>query len=98
MGTYGDYRGEGTSFERSVSEKMQDLFLTFARNPQYGLQEIGWPTVSGTIEDVSGDAIVFARDGKVVEMEGVRVLDSQCPVSGAEARRVRQNRHVADEL
>ncbi len=80
-GTYGNFRGEGTPFQRSVSEKMQDLWLAFARDPQHGLQKLGWPAASGGLANVSGNAVVFARDEKVLQMEDLSVIDANCPAS-----------------
>ena len=80
-GTYGNFRGEGTAFERSVSEKMQDLWLAFARDPQDGLQKVGWSAASGGVGNVGGSAVVFARDEKVVQKEDIGVIDANCPAS-----------------
>ncbi|KAL6719032.1 Cocaine esterase [Lecanora helva] len=83
-GTYANYRGPATPFERSVSEKMQDLWLAFADDPQNGLQKQGWGVVSA---NNSGSAIVFARGGKVAQMEEISVVDAAadadagCPAS-----------------
>lgn len=60
---------------------MQDLWLAFARDPQDGLQELGWPAASGVYGNASGNALVFARDGKVVQMEEVSVIDASCPAN-----------------
>ena len=76
FGTYGEFRGGGTPFQRSVSEKMQDLWLAFAGDPQQGLQELDWPALSTEAEHVAGQAIVFARDEKVVQMEDVSAIDA----------------------
>ncbi|KAI9927242.1 hypothetical protein ASPWEDRAFT_144037 [Aspergillus wentii DTO 134E9] len=43
FGTSGQFYGPDTAFEKSVSEKMQDLWVAFAKDPQNGLQEMGWP-------------------------------------------------------
>ena len=81
FGTYGDFRGGETPFQRSVSEKMQDLWLAFAGNPQQGLQELDWPALSTGLDYVAGQAIVFARDEKVVQMEDVSIIDANYAAS-----------------
>lgn len=60
---------------------MQDLWLAFARNPQHGLQKLGWPAAPGGVENVSGNAVVFGRDEKVVQMENISVIDANCAAS-----------------
>lgn len=60
---------------------MQDLWLAFARDPQHGLQKLGWSAASGGAGNVGGNAVVFARDEKVVQMEDISVIDANCPAS-----------------
>ncbi len=80
-GTYGNFGGDGTAFERSVSEKIQDLWLAFARDPHHGLQKLGWSAASGGFGNVNGNAVVLARDEKVVQMEDISVIDANCPAT-----------------
>lgn len=56
FGTYGDFRGHGTAFQKETSEAMQDMFLAFARDPENGLAQAGWPKYSsGQIEVFGGE-------------------------------------------
>ena len=75
MGTYGDYRDEPTALEKEISHRMQDLWLAFAKDPEGGLPKEGWMPYSD-----NGEAEVFGRDGKVVQKQGIEVLDGGCPV------------------
>ena len=57
MGTFGDFRGRGTSFQSATSQVMQDMYLAFARDPENGLAAIGWPKYdSGLVEVFGGSA------------------------------------------
>jgi carboxylesterase type B len=55
FGTYGDFRGKGTTFQRDTSEAMQDFYLKFANDPENGMAQGGWPKYSeGTVEIFGG--------------------------------------------
>jgi carboxylesterase type B len=56
FGTSGIARGPSTTFEISVSEKTQDLYLAFASDPVNGLKS-QWP-----LYKPSGQAIEFGKD------------------------------------
>ncbi|KAI0392837.1 triacylglycerol lipase FGL5 [Xylariaceae sp. FL0594] len=68
FGTYGTEGGlvKGTSFEKRVSERMQDLYLEFLRDPADGLRRAGWPEVTGDLDEK--DIMVFAADGEVEQV------------------------------
>jgi acetylcholinesterase len=42
FGTYGDFRSNGTAFEKATSEAMQDMYLAFAKDPENGPATVGW--------------------------------------------------------
>lgn len=73
MGTYGDFRGNGTDFERATSEAMQDFYLAFALDPEGGLEAKGWPrSTTGLIEVFGGqengtDSAAFAGPKALAE-------------------------------
>lgn len=54
FGTYGDFRGNGTQFQKDTSETMQDFWLAFALDPENGLQQKGWPKYSSGLIQVFG--------------------------------------------
>lgn len=73
MGTYSNYRGQSTAFETQLSETMQDLWLTFAKNPKDGLIAKGWPAVV-----VNGSAMTLGVDGVVTSTQRISVIDAEC--------------------
>ncbi|RMZ71844.1 para-nitrobenzyl esterase [Pyrenophora seminiperda CCB06] len=73
FGTYGIARGNGTAFERAVSEKTQDYYLAFAKDPVHGLPKIGWKAY-----EPNGEAVLIAYDGKVVQGIEESVLEKPC--------------------
>lgn len=55
FGTYADVGGDGTRFQKDTSEVMQDLWLAFARDPENGLSNAGWPKYGeGSVEILGG--------------------------------------------
>ncbi|RAK95854.1 carboxylesterase, type B [Aspergillus ibericus CBS 121593] len=66
FGTSGDFYGANTPFEAKVSEKMQDLWLAFAKDPANGLAQQGWPKSTSNEflmlagEDASNKTVVSA--------------------------------------
>lgn len=54
FGTYGDFRGNGTEFQKETSEAMQDFYLAFVKDPENGLEEAGWPKYSSGLVEVFG--------------------------------------------
>ena len=73
FGTYGIARGNGTAFERAVSEKVQDYYLAFAKDPVHGLPEMGWEAYKP-----NGEAVLIAYDGKVVQGIEQSTLEKPC--------------------
>lgn len=55
FGTYGDFRSNGTEFQRDTSEAMQDFYLEFAKGPENGPSNRCWPKCSaGSVEVFGG--------------------------------------------
>ncbi|KAF7906684.1 hypothetical protein EAF00_000963 [Botryotinia globosa] len=51
-----DVSGDGTRFQKDTSEAMQDLWLAFARDPENGLSNAGWPKYrEGSVEVLGGE-------------------------------------------
>ena len=73
FGTYGIARGNGTDFEREASEKIQDYYLAFAKDPFQGLPELGWEAY-----EPSGEAVLFAYEEKVVQSIKESLLERPC--------------------
>ncbi|KAJ5112861.1 hypothetical protein N7456_001395 [Penicillium angulare] len=57
FGTYADVGGQGTQFQKDTSETMQDLWLAFARDPENGLSNLGWPKYSDGVVEVLGGEV-----------------------------------------
>ncbi|TGO65896.1 hypothetical protein BOTNAR_0073g00210 [Botryotinia narcissicola] len=56
FGTFADVGGDGTRFQKDTSEAMQDLWLAFARDPENGLSNAGWPKYGeGSVEVLGGE-------------------------------------------
>jgi acetylcholinesterase len=66
FGTYGTGGPAAGSFEKRVSERMQDLYLEFMRDPVNGLKKAGWPEVTGDLD--KRDIMMLAADGKVEQV------------------------------
>lgn len=73
FGTYGIARGNGTDFERQVSEQVQDYYLAFAKDPVHGLPKMGWQAY-----EPSGEAALIAYEGKVVQGIKESALEAPC--------------------
>ncbi|TEY86380.1 hypothetical protein BOTCAL_0009g00070 [Botryotinia calthae] len=51
FGTYADVGGDGTLFQKDTSEAIQNLWLAFARDPENGFRNAGWPKYGeGSVE------------------------------------------------
>ncbi|KAH8810141.1 Alpha/Beta hydrolase protein [Flagelloscypha sp. PMI_526] len=59
FGTSGDYRGASTPLELATSEKMQDYWLAFAKDPVNGLPALGWNAYKP-----DGDAVLLGFENE----------------------------------
>ncbi|KAI4649347.1 hypothetical protein J4E93_003663 [Alternaria ventricosa] len=73
FGTYGIARGNGTDFERQVSEQAQDYYLAFAEDPVNGLPKLGWEAYKS-----SGEGVLLGYDGEVTQSIAASELESAC--------------------
>jgi acetylcholinesterase len=73
FGTYGIARGNGTDFEKEASEKIQDYYLAFAKDPVSGLPGLGWEAY-----EPSGEAVLFAYRGTAVQSILESTLERPC--------------------
>jgi acetylcholinesterase len=73
FGTYGIARGNGTDFQRQVSERMQDYWLAFATDPKNGLPASGWNAY-----EPSGEAVLIGYEGQVVQGIDESALERPC--------------------
>ncbi|RAR11819.1 para-nitrobenzyl esterase [Stemphylium lycopersici] len=73
FGTYGIARGNGTEFQRMVSEKVQDYYLAFAKDPVNGLPSMGWEAY-----EPSGEAVLIGYEGEVVQSVKESALEAPC--------------------
>jgi len=55
-------KGPSTPFQTEVAERIQDLWLAFARDPVGGLPQRGWNAYTP-----QGNAVLLGKDGKVVQ-------------------------------
>ena len=72
FGTAGDYHSASTPFQDAVSKKMQDLWLAFAKDPEYGLKKVGWSPYA------DGKAVLLGGLGGVMEEIDASKLDHGC--------------------
>ncbi|MCJ1403876.1 hypothetical protein MMC11_007099 [Xylographa trunciseda] len=76
MGTDGEYVSASTPFEVALSHKMQDLWLSFAKDPMYGVIRQGWYPYSS-----NGTALVLGVNTTLVSKESIAALDAGCAAS-----------------
>jgi acetylcholinesterase len=74
FGTYNMVRGNATAFQKQVSEKMQDFWFAFAKDPVKGLPKLGWQEYQGG----TGEAALIAYDGVVVQGTEESMLEAMC--------------------
>ncbi|KAH6646534.1 Alpha/Beta hydrolase protein [Truncatella angustata] len=74
FGTAGDFHGVSTAYENAVSRSMQDLWLDFARDPEYGLRISGWGTYD------QGKAVILGDEDEPVKGIDVSQLDGVCDI------------------
>ncbi|KAM0289855.1 hypothetical protein ACHAO9_005739 [Fusarium lateritium] len=79
FGTYG-IEGPSTKFERSVSERMQDLYVKFASDPVHGLKNAGWPAAQA--EPGKSKLVKWAANGKVEQIASVKEMVGECVENG----------------
>lgn len=73
FGTSGLYVGADSPFETAASEKMQDLYLSFAKDPHHGPEKEGW------LKSTSGQFIELAKDNVTARMTPDSAIDGPCP-------------------
>lgn len=74
FGTYHIARGNGTAFQKAVSEKMQDYWVAFAEDPMNGLPRLGWEKY----ENGQGEGRMFGNDDFVEQKIAESRLDAPC--------------------
>ncbi|KAH8900539.1 alpha/beta-hydrolase [Thozetella sp. PMI_491] len=79
FGTFGT-EGEATVYETQVSERMQDLFLAFAKDAASGLQKEGWAPANGTFWD--WEVMRWGVDGEVDQIVSVEDMRVECVEHG----------------
>ena len=67
-----ELHGATTPYQRTVSEKMQDLWLEFVKDPEHGLEKAGWGSVA------SGEAVLLGGAQSVMEVVDVEEIDLGC--------------------
>lgn len=72
FGTSGDYHGAVTAYQSEVGQKLQDLYLAFANDPEHGLRDEGWPTYA------EGKAVLLGGSMTPLEQIDVVSLDGGC--------------------
>ncbi|KAK8214673.1 carboxylesterase [Phyllosticta capitalensis] len=78
FGTHADFRGNSTPFEYEVSHTMQDTWVAFARDPENGLDRLGWPAYAAK----DGQVRKFAVDGVLAQMGNVSAVEAECQARG----------------
>ncbi|KAL6702930.1 hypothetical protein ACN47E_000772 [Coniothyrium glycines] len=78
FGSYALKKPKASQLEIDTSHKMQDAWLAFARDPQQGLDKLGWERYrTGTDGVGAGKAVLFGKDKAVGSIEE-KVLESAC--------------------
>ncbi|KAF7360765.1 Alpha/beta-hydrolase [Mycena venus] len=72
FGTAGKFHGPTTSYEDAVGATLQDLWLDFARDPQNGLQRVGWESFG------AGKAVLLGGEDAALKVIDVQELDGVC--------------------
>jgi acetylcholinesterase len=72
FGTAGDFHGASTAYENTVSSKMQDLWVAFAKDPEHGLRKLGWGTYG------EGKAAILGATDEPVKGINISQLDGVC--------------------
>ncbi|KAF2668362.1 alpha/beta-hydrolase [Microthyrium microscopicum] len=72
FGTHGIVNGQSTAFEKETSEKMQDLWLAFLKDPEKGLPQAGWKSYNDGAVELLGDSLasVSAKNALVSDIPG----------------------------
>ncbi|KAK7516863.1 carboxylesterase [Phyllosticta citriasiana] len=78
FGTHADFRGNSTPFEYELSHTLQDAWVAFARDPENGLDRLGWPAY----EEKGGQVRKFSVDGVLVQMGDVSDIEAECQTRG----------------
>ncbi|PCD26448.1 hypothetical protein AU210_012875 [Fusarium oxysporum f. sp. radicis-cucumerinum] len=79
FGTH-DIEGPSTKFERKVSERMQDLYLSFASDPVHGLERDGWSVARA--QSGRSKLVRWAGNGKVEQIVDAKRLINECTRNG----------------
>lgn len=72
FGTAADYHGASTAYEDFVGQKLQDLYLAFAKDPEKGLKEEGWASYA------DGKAVLLGGSSAPMKQIEVSALDDVC--------------------
>jgi acetylcholinesterase len=72
FGTADKYHGASTAYENTVSRKLQDFWLNFAKNTEHGLGKGGWNSYG------NGKAVLIGGTDKLVKKIDVSQLDEVC--------------------
>lgn len=71
FGTQGQYHGSSSVCEDLVSNKIQDLWLVFVKDPKAGLKEAEWSSYGDGKAVLIGDAIILVQEVDVSDLETV---------------------------
>lgn len=72
FGTAAEFHGPSTVYEEEVGKVMQDIWLSFANDPQCGMKKDGWV---GTYRD--GQAVLLGGKTAAVQVIDVQELDQE---------------------
>ncbi|KAM5350441.1 hypothetical protein ACJ41O_006946 [Fusarium nematophilum] len=79
FGSYGS-EGPSTGFERRVSERMQDLYLGFAADPEEGLKKAEWPRAVAQLD--KSKIVKWAAGYKVEQVVSAKGMVEECIKNG----------------
>ncbi|KAK5658418.1 hypothetical protein OQA88_2395 [Cercophora sp. LCS_1] len=81
FGTFDDFRGPGTAFERATSAAMQDAYLALATGGVTGMEKNGWPLyasiATGQVREFGAEGLMST--GQVVNDINAQKFEAICP-------------------
>lgn len=72
FGTAGEFHGESTEYEDTVSARLQDMWVAFADDPHHGLEREGWSSYA------QGKTALLGGEKKAFELVDIDQLDGIC--------------------
>lgn len=75
FGTSEDFRGKDTKLEWETSIAMQDAWLAFAKQPDGGVEKLGWGNSSRQMVEVFGGRSTYDDTGENVARQFISLAE-----------------------